>query len=87
VTQEALTNIARHARASQVQVVLRIDDRFLTLMISDNGRGLSQSTQGQGLGLIGMRERVASLHGELHVEDAQPGLRIRAQIPLAGIQP
>ncbi len=87
VTQEALTNIARHAQASQVRVALRVDHRYLTLTVTDDGQGLAQTTPVEGLGLIGMRERIASLQGEIHFEDAHPGLRIRAQIPLASLKP
>jgi signal transduction histidine kinase len=81
VTQEALTNIARYAEASQARVDLKVDDRRLILTITDNGKGLAQTPAVQGLGLIGMRERIASLQGEIYFEDAQPGLRIRAHIP------
>lgn len=84
VTQEALTNIAKHAQASQVWISLHTHQDVLTLSISDNGRGLQQgSNKTQGLGLIGMRERVASLHGHIHFEDAQPGLRIHVQVPIS----
>jgi signal transduction histidine kinase len=81
VTQEALTNIAKHAHASQAWVNLSCADDLLTLCISDNGRGLSLINASEGLGLVGMRERVASLNGNIHFEDAQPGLRIQVQIP------
>jgi hypothetical protein len=87
VTQEGLTNIARHAQASEVRVDLRVSDRLLKLTISDNGLGLAKATWVEGLGLIGMRERIASLKGEIHFEDAHPGLRIRAQIPLDSRSP
>lgn len=82
VTQEALTNIAKHAQATQVWVGLSNENRTLTLTITDNGLGLSQARTTHGLGLVGMRERVASLQGHIHFEDAQPGLRIHVQIPL-----
>lgn len=83
VTQEALTNIAKHASATQVWVSLSVDHRIITLTITDNGNGLTQlHTATQGLGLVGMRERVASLQGRIHFENAQPGLRIHVQIPL-----
>jgi glucose-6-phosphate-specific signal transduction histidine kinase len=86
VTQEALTNIAKHAQASQVWISLHAHQDVLTLSISDNGRGLQQgSNKTQGLGLIGMRERVASLHGHIHFEDAQPGLRIHVQVPISKV--
>ena len=83
VTHEALTNIAKHAQATQVWVGLHITQDVLTLSITDNGQGLLHTnTVTHGLGLIGMRERIASLHGRLHFEDAQPGLRIHVQVPL-----
>ena len=84
VTQEALTNIAKHAHATQVWVSLSHQQEVLTLSITDNGQGLQQTHDGtQGLGLTGMRERIASLQGHIHFEDAQPGLRIHVQVPLA----
>jgi signal transduction histidine kinase len=83
VMQEALTNIAKHAKATQVWVRLNSDGNVLTLSITDNGAGLTQlPSSSQGLGLIGMRERVASLRGHIHFENAEPGLRIHVQMPL-----
>lgn len=83
VTQEALTNIAKHAKATHVWVRLHADRNVITLSITDNGQGLTQSVATtQGLGLVGMRERVASLQGHIHFENAQPGLRIHVQMPL-----
>jgi glucose-6-phosphate-specific signal transduction histidine kinase len=88
VTQEALTNVVKHARATQVWVSLHASAGALTLSITDNGRGLQpEHTPTQGLGLTGMRERLASLQGHLHLEDAQPGLRIHAQLPLPEVSP
>jgi two-component system, NarL family, sensor histidine kinase FusK len=84
VTQEALTNIAKHAQATQVWVDLSHQQDILTLTVTDNGQGLQPShSRAQGLGLTGMRERIASLQGHIHFEDAQPGLRIHVQVPLA----
>lgn len=86
VTQEALTNIAKHANASQVWVSLDGNQDVLTLSISDNGQGLHPRPSGaHGLGLTGMRERVANLHGRIHFEDAQPGLRIHVQLPISQV--
>ncbi len=88
VTQEALTNIAKHANASQVWISLTAQADALTLSITDNGQGLATHAQRpHGLGLTGMRERIASLQGHIHFEDAQPGLRIHAQVPLAKVSP
>jgi glucose-6-phosphate-specific signal transduction histidine kinase len=86
VTQEALTNIAKHANASQVWISLDGSQDVLTLSISDNGQGLHPTPSGShGLGLTGMRERIASLQGHIHFEDAQPGLRIHVQLPITQV--
>jgi two-component system, NarL family, sensor histidine kinase FusK len=83
VTQEALTNIAKHAHATQVWVNIDMNDKTLSLSILDNGQGLQQSHRNtQGLGLTGMRERIASLQGHIQFVDAQPGLRIQVEIPI-----
>jgi signal transduction histidine kinase len=83
ITQEALTNIAKHAQATQVWVKLSQNQQTLTLTITDNGQGLLPiHSKSDGLGLTGMRERIASLHGHLRFENAQPGLRIQAWVPI-----
>jgi two-component system NarL family sensor kinase/two-component system sensor histidine kinase UhpB len=88
VTQEALTNVAKHGHATQVWVSLHHQQEVLTLIITDNGQGLQRShSSTHGLGLTGMRERIASLQGQIHFEDAQPGLRIHVQVPLAKASP
>ncbi len=75
VFQEALTNVARHARATQVEVSLREQANVLVLRVYDNGCGflLNELKNGKSLGLASMRERVQLLAGEL-VIDSQPGL-------------
>ena len=88
LVQESLTNVARHAHASQVRIELRHGDgeRQLNLIIEDNGRGLAVGSDLRGgFGLTGMRERVSSLQGRLHI-GAEPGrgVRIEAVLPLAG---
>jgi PAS domain S-box-containing protein len=79
VAQEALTNILRHAQATQVWVSLEHSPQTLHLQIRDNGRGFEpaaarrQAAQtGSSVGLLSMSERVALAGGELHVESA-PG--------------
>ncbi|MCU0577934.1 MAG: PAS domain-containing protein [Desulfobacterota bacterium] len=59
IFQEALTNVARHARAGRVEALLRRNARGLTLTIKDNGRGISpdEMSRSKSLGLLGMRER------------------------------
>lgn len=75
MVQEALTNVARHAEATEVIVSLYRDPSGkITLDITDNGKGLRNDDQGtrKSFGLIGMRERAAMLGGEIRIH-AQPG--------------
>jgi signal transduction histidine kinase len=84
IAQEALTNVARHAEASNVSVALRATDQTLQLEITDNGRGLQPSTgPSTSLGMVGMRARARQLGGELTVESPREGgLRIRVEVPV-----
>ncbi len=84
ITQEALTNVARHARASRVRVGLAVIAGELRLEIEDDGVGLkSRNGSGPptGTGLIGIRERVRALHGELTIA-SRKGVRLTVQVPL-----
>lgn len=74
VFQEALTNVARHAQATKVTVVLSVDRKGLSLTVSDNGRGIAQSelVAPDSLGLLGMRERMEAIGGEFSIV-AAPG--------------
>ncbi len=89
VIQEALTNVMRHAQASQVTVELRMKGNHLDLLIADNGIGfdslriLGQSVSGQTLGLLSMQERVRFLDGNLTiVSQRNQGTQVRAHIPI-----
>jgi two-component system sensor kinase len=88
VLQEALTNVIRHAQASQVEVQLSRDDRTVRLVVADNGRGLEAAPASPlvepatGIGLLGMRERLELLGGWLDVESGPgQGLRLVASLP------
>jgi two-component system, NarL family, sensor histidine kinase DevS len=84
-SQEALANVARHARATHVTVELRGDESHVMLIISDNGRGFNLDEQSQmiGHGLANMRLRAASLNGSFTVQSApNQGATIRLDIPL-----
>ncbi len=89
ITQEALTNVARHAQANKV--LLRLDQQLkaVTVTIKDDGLGfdleelLSSQTIWQGLGLVGMRDRISLLGGRLDIHSKPgEGTRIEIEIPL-----
>jgi PAS domain S-box-containing protein len=85
IVQEALTNIARHAGASNVTMNLFRLDGQLLITIRDDGRGIKPADmeKAESLGLIGMRERVWAMHGEITVTgDDPPGTRIDIVLPL-----
>jgi signal transduction histidine kinase len=86
IFQEALTNVARHAFATQVSVGLERSNGHLLLRIEDNGRGI-ETTKIPGshsLGILGMQERVRLLNGEMNVSGAEgQGTVINVDIPLA----
>jgi signal transduction histidine kinase len=85
VVQEALTNISKHAAASNVSVVLVRRDTAVTALIEDDGRGFSRADEGRGgIGLAGMRERLALLDGRLTIESTRGrGTTLVAEVPLA----
>ncbi len=82
IVQEALTNVARHARASEVHVQVSGDDRRVTLLIEDNGQGAAADASPH-MGWLGMRERITALGGQLSIGAGQAsGVRIEAAIPI-----
>jgi signal transduction histidine kinase len=85
ITQEALTNVVKHAEAKSVDIRLACRERSVVLTIEDDGVGFSLMPGRDGkLGLVGMRERVASVSGELDIESKQGvGTRLTVEIPLA----
>lgn len=74
ITQEALTNVARHAQATEVAVAVHLQNQHFTMMIRDNGRGFSTSNRDidgiKHLGLQSMRERASIMGAQLTVESA-----------------
>jgi signal transduction histidine kinase len=83
--QEALTNIARHAQASSVTMNLFRSNSDLLITIRDDGRGIrpEDMEKAESLGLIGMRERVWAMNGEISVSsDEPPGTRIDIVLPV-----
>jgi two-component system sensor histidine kinase UhpB len=87
LVQEALTNVARHSEASQARILIERPDagRGVQVVIVDNGRGADLSVPRTGLGLIGMRERVAALGGSITLASGiGEGFKVMASIPAPG---
>ncbi len=89
VAQEGISNIARHAQAENVSIVLGMEESEVTLEIEDDGKGFDTakvfpgSGVGGAYGLLGMRERVSLFGGHLIVESRPgEGTRIQAKIPI-----
>jgi signal transduction histidine kinase len=84
IVQEALTNVVKHADASRVSILLVRRDASATAVIEDDGRGFdSQAAREDGLGLLGMRERVELHDGRLTVESqAGSGTTLVVEVPL-----
>jgi PAS domain S-box-containing protein len=82
VVAEALTNVAKHARAGHAEVTARIEHGTLEVEVRDDGVG---GAQREGSGLVGLADRLAALEGRLRVESrADGGTVVAAAIPLAG---
>lgn len=85
VTQEALTNVARHAGASRVQIQVSREAGDLLLEISDNGQGIREGdlNRPDSLGLLGIRERIEALGGTVRLKNAtEGGMKLGIRIPL-----
>jgi two-component system sensor histidine kinase UhpB len=86
IVQEALTNVMRHADATEVRIILDVDTgkRELVLSVADNGRGLRQDRlPAGGIGLAGMRERVLANQGSIDLRSRRgSGLTLVARFPL-----
>jgi signal transduction histidine kinase len=81
--QEALTNVVKHARAQRVSIVLQAGPTKVAAVIEDDGRGFPADVESpNGLGLLGMRERVALANGRLEVESSGSGTTIRVEVPV-----
>src|SRR6266498_3643985 len=84
VLQEALTDIIKHAQASQVWVDFSVEDNTVNLTVQDNGIGLSEDNpQSNGIGLAGLRERLIISGGKLNISSTpKRGTILTAQFPL-----
>jgi signal transduction histidine kinase len=89
IVQEALSNAIRHSGASRVAVSLEAKDHVLRAEVRDDGRGFATdrpfSDEGQGLGLVGMRERARHVGATLEIDSAPgEGTRVRVTLPYGG---
>ncbi len=83
VLQEALTNVARHADATHIEVDMRTTDAELLLVVQDNGKGMEADPNRRSLGLVGMRERARQLGGSVTVGNSgDEGVRVEMRVPL-----
>jgi two-component system NarL family sensor kinase len=81
--QEALTNVQRHAQASNVWLRLRSVDNKVELLVQDDGLGFQGQSHETAFGLRGMRERIAHLNGQLHLSDRDGGgAQLQILLPL-----
>ena len=84
IVQEALTNCARHARASTIDIAIRDSGGSISVIVKDDGVGFDPAgVKGQGLGLTGMQERIMDLGGDLTVVSRPAlGTVVTAEIPV-----
>jgi signal transduction histidine kinase len=81
--QEALTNVAKHARATSAHVVVRVTETDALVEVQDDGVGFDIDAQTSGFGLAGMRERVYLTGGRLELESGPGGTSVRAHLPVS----
>jgi PAS domain S-box-containing protein len=80
--QEALTNIMKHAHATKVKVRLHYNKGEISLSVSDNGRGMGEPDRSEGLGLLGIKERLNLLGGKLEIHSQKGrGTKLVAHVP------
>ena len=85
ITQESLTNVAKYAQATTAEIRLERDGGWVQLLVRDNGRGIGAADQDKRgtFGLLGIRERVTLLGGEVAIKgEPGQGSEVRARIPL-----
>lgn len=81
IIKEALTNVSKHAQATDVQIRFIELDKQWTLLIADNGRGVPEWKKDKGIGLLNIEERVGKMQGNIHFNH-ENGFRIFITIPM-----
>ena len=88
ITQEALNNVVKHARATRVRVLIEEDDERVTITVEDDGIGFEPPSSPRRFGLVGMRERAELLGGTFEIlAAAGGGARVRAAMPVKRDEP
>ncbi len=83
IIQESVTNVVRHAATGHCRVSVEQQERELSIEVVDSGRGGRGQVAGAGYGLVGMRERVALLHGDFSAAPRpEGGFRVAARLPV-----
>ena len=78
--REALSNVIRHARAKSVEITIESSAAAVRVSVADDGCGVS-ANQGEGIGLVGVRERLELMGGRLTLESHAGGTAVVAEIP------
>jgi PAS domain S-box-containing protein len=89
IAQEALNNVAKHSQSSRAKLELLLDANGLSLKIADRGKGISPAASGRdksawlhgGIGITGMRERVAQLGGKCEIASSPRGTSVSVTLP------
>jgi PAS domain S-box-containing protein len=84
ILQECLTNVARHAKATEVKIDLKMENNNFFMTVRDNGKGFDTCTKNKKtLGILGMRERTIIMHGECCIESIQgKGTIVNVKVPV-----
>jgi len=84
IVQESLANVHRHSQSERAEIVFKIDGQWIEITIRDFGSGLPGDPEElRGVGIAGMRERLAQLGGTFELESAAPGVKVRGRLPMA----
>jgi two-component system sensor histidine kinase UhpB len=83
ILQESLTNVTRHAHASEVHIDITLNNCIFIMKVADNGKGFGKArlTNHQSWGIVGMIERARYLGGDLEISDGAPGTLITLRLP------
>lgn len=82
--QEALTNAAKHAGATRVDLTAKLGEQGVQIAVEDNGDGFDPALVNSGRGLVGMRERIEAIGGQLEVSsESRKGTRVQASVPVS----